>query len=434
LRAGAWLAPGSRVPLLPLVPALVMALPSDGLDGTPTVPLPYVGDGPDWDADLSAGGEAGTALQGGELGADAYVQAGDTDRWNGQIVGYAAATGGSVDLRGGSRDVPRLGGEHWARLVFEPFFATPDSGMPGGGLFSTEAEHRLDIGALPALTGRKDGLRGAFGREELGFTTRGLSVYGRETRVDFAEIGFGNAWTWQDGVPLHDQMGFHAVFVRECHERGDELPERCVEVMPFQALGVEGGSSAAIGTVEPVRLGGVHVVGPVYADLSGGFGGTGVISEDTNGQAHTIATADLPDIGVGTYDLRAFTADGGFDARAHRTIYLTLDGDLAVEDRAEAAVAFGERTRVTLRGFAARTAWWTSKTDPGTAAVTGGGELDVARTDRGLAWNASLGVARSFYATLDGAAADAPALGARGSLEVRRALRKRRTASLTDRE
>jgi hypothetical protein len=409
------------VPLLPLVPALVMALPADGLDGTPTVPLPYVGPGDDWDAGLGAGGEAGTAARGGDVAVDGYVQTGDTDRWHGTIVGYAAATGGSIDLRAG--DLPRLGAEHWARLSFEPYVAVPDS--PAGGLFSTELEHRLDIGALPSLFGRKDGPRGAFGREAIGFTTRGVSVYGDETRVDIVDIGVGNAWTWQDGQPLHDQIGFHGTFVRECHEREGALPERCVEVVPFQALGVEGGSSAAIVAVQPVRLSGVHLVGPVYADLSAGFGGTGEIDEGTNGSVHTIPTADLPNIGVGTYDVHLFAAPGGIDARAHRTIYLTLDGDLAVEDRAEAAIAWGDETRVTLRGFAARTAWWTSKTDPVSAAVTGGGELDVSRTDRGLAWDASLGVARSFYATLDGAAADAPSLGARGALEVRRALRPR---------
>src|SRR5579862_6318472 len=229
----------------------MMALPSDGLDGTPTVPLPFIGDGPDWDAEVTAGGEAGTAIHGGELGADGYVQVGDTDRWQGEVVGYAAASGGSASLRAGN--VPQLGAEHWGRLMFGPFVWPPDdSGMSGGGLFSIEAEHRLDVGALPALSGRKDGLRGAFGREALGLTMTGLTVLAEATRVDFVEVGFGNAWSWQDGQSIHDQIGFHGTFVRVCHERGLELPERCVEVLPFQALGVEGGSSAAIATLQPV--------------------------------------------------------------------------------------------------------------------------------------------------------------------------------------
>ena len=74
-------------------------------------------------------------------------------------------------------------------------------------------------------------------------------------------------------------------------------------------------------------------------------------------------------------------------------------------------------------GVPSRTTWWTDAQDPGTTALTGGGEVAIAREDRGLDWNASLGVARSFYAT-DGAAG-APGLGARGTLEVRRSLRRR---------
>ena len=414
------------MPLLPLVPALVMALPADGLDGTPTVPLPSVGDGVDWDAGVGVGGTAGTAERGGEVDVDGYVAAGARGWLPDALFDAAVATGGQVALRAG--DEPGLGVDHWARAHWLPLFQ--ERSLPGGdtSMWPLELEHRFELGALPALDGRKDGARTAFGREQLGGTMQGITWSDAERRVEFVEIGVGWAWSWIEGAALHRQIGWHGMFGRVCGERGADLPEHCVEIVPFQALGVEGGSSAAIVSLQPARITGQHVAGPLYADLSGGVGGTGTITVDNGGgDVHTITTDDLPDVSAGTYDVHAYTVGGGFDARAHRTLYLTLDGDLAIEDRAEAALAWGARTRITLRGFAARTTWWTSKTDPGTAAVTGGGELDVARTDRGLAWDASLGVARSFYATLDGAAADAPALGARGAIEVHRALRKRRT-------
>jgi hypothetical protein len=101
-------------------------------------------------------------------------------------------------------------------------------------------------------------------------------------------------------------------------------------------------------------------------------------------------------------------------------MYLTLDDQLSVEDRVEGSIDLStDDTNIALRGFAARTTWWTDAQDPGSTALTGGGELAIAREDRGFAWDASLGVARSFYASADGA----PSLGARGTLEIRRSLR-----------
>ena len=235
-----------------------------------------------------------------------------------------------------------------------------------------------------------------------------------------------SAWSAEGGGPTHHQTGAHAVFGRHCHVRSAPAPARCLDIVWFDMLGVEGGASAAIGTLYPVRLRGLGLGGGLYVDLAGGGGGTGTMTISSgDAPAHVIPTADLPDVATGLYDARVHGTVAGADveARARRRIYLTTDGDLSIEDRAEASVGLSAaRTRIALRGFAARTAWWTSKDDPGHAAVTGGGEVALARRAAGLDWDASVGVARSFYATLDGAAAGAPELGARGMLEVRRVL------------
>ncbi len=63
--------------------------------------------------------------------------------------------------------------------------------------------------------------------------------------------------------------------------------------------------------------------------------------------------------------------------RAKRTGFFSLDGDMSIEDRATltAALPLADHAKLSASAFLARTHWWTSKSDPGSAASTGGGEL-----------------------------------------------------------
>jgi hypothetical protein len=267
---------------------------------------------------------------------------------------------------------------------------------------------------VPSLLASRDTARAGFAREQLGLDITGLTALWGGRRLDVIDEGVGFAWTWQPDGTRGLEAGLHALMVRYSH--GD----LAADVFDLRAqLGgeLDGPAGGGVVDVTPVRLAGLRVGGATI-DLAGGFEGGGGARRDPTG-----AVIDLPNVDIGAYDvgLRA----GAVEARAQRRMYLALDGELSVEDRVDAQVGTARgATRIALRGFAARTTWWTDAQDPGTTALTGGGEVAIARADRGFDWDASLGVARSFYAT-DGGTAGAPGLGARGTLEVRRSLRRR---------
>jgi hypothetical protein len=428
-RAGAVLA--VLAPVASLVPAVVMAaaaLPAPGLDGTPIAPV--AADDRGWQVTLAAGGEAGTAASAGGVGVDARAAAiGDYDDVDGVLhVQGIAATGGTASLRAGGPGW--LAASHWAHLSYD---ALPTDDGTGIGLFTGAIEHHLDVGAVPSLFASRDAVRAGFAREQLGFTARGLSLLwdGGDRRVDLIDEGMALAWTWQPDGRRRREAGMHGEMVRYCRARS-AAPAYCADVLRFTAQ-VGGAADTDTGggvvAIAPLALAGVHAGGDVYLDLAGGLEIGGGARIDHDGGGGSIA---LPSLAVASYDLGLHAGLGGgarLDARAFRHVYVTLDDELSLEDRVDAGVTVPTaRTQIVLRGFAARTIWWSSADAPGTAAFTGGGELAIARRDAGLDWNASLGLARSFYATPDGAAAGPPSLGARGALEVRRALRRPRPA------
>ncbi|MCE9577500.1 MAG: hypothetical protein K8W52_30405 [Deltaproteobacteria bacterium] len=401
-------------------------LDTGGVAGRPTVALPDDGSADGWDATAvmtGAAGREGDAMSGaGEAGADATaVTSGEERDLHGGFAGVAAA-GASVRGRAGS-DAP-LGLATWAQVGYRWL---PDAQGRGMGVFPVTFSHDGVIGALPGLGARRDGVRGAYAREQLGAEFVGFQGFWPGHRADYLRMGFGSAWsTSQDGV-VHHQTGAHAEGGAICWLRAAPAPEACLRFFEMDMLGVEGGSSAAIGEFAPARVTGIPVGGGVYLDATGGgaFLGTMTISS-SNQPTHTIVTEDLPEMAVGTYDLRLYRPRGpvAIEARARRAMYVSTEGDLSIEDRAELSLAMsGRRTTVTARGFAARTRWWTSKTDPGAMSDSGGGELALAHQRGAYTLGASAGVARSFYGALDGAAVGAPSLGARGTLELRRALR-----------
>jgi len=390
----------SLVPLLPFA----VTLPSPGLDGTPVVDARQVDDG--WDAQVGALGFADREASAGALAVGAVAAAtADHDDINAHFhVRGVAATGGSVSLNAGG--VSRISATHWAHASYD-FLPTADG--DGTGVFAMSLEHHLDVGAVPSLFASRDTARAGFEREQLGFDVTGVSFFWQGNRLDILDEGGAFATTWSDETPSEIELGLHATMVRYCGTW-------CMDVFQIRAQGggeIAGAAGGVVMDLTPLALRNLHASDDVAIDLAGGFQLGGGARRDDMG-----ALIDLPDLALGAYDvgLRA----GKVGVRAHRQMYLTLDDQLSVEDRVEGSIDLStDDTNIALRGFAARTTWWTDAQDPGSTALTGGGELAIAREDRGFAWDASLGVARSFYASADGA----PSLGARGTLEIRRSLR-----------
>jgi hypothetical protein len=206
-------------------------------------------------------------------------------------------------------------------------------------------------------------------------------------------------------------------------------PAACLHIFDTRATGVSGGPQAVVSDLYFARWTGLDL-GVAYGEL-----GIGVITDnatlgiqDSNGkELATVKTEDLPPMTVGAYDLAVATMVGPIEvnARAKRSGYVSLDGDMSIEDRAAvtAALPLATGAKLSASAFIARTHWWTSKTDPGSHADTGGGELALDLAVHDFDVHASTGVARSFYAVLDGSAPDAPALGFRSAIDVKHAIK-----------
>jgi hypothetical protein len=416
-----------------VLPGIVRSPDGDFLDsgavaGRPTIAIPDDGSADGWDATAVIAGAAGRDDGGaigsaGELGADAVaISTGHTDLTTANgLVGRAAA---GASVRGRAGTAAAIGASSWAQLGYRWL---PDRAGRGLGLLPITLSHDGDLGALPGLGARRDRARGGYDREQLGVEFVGLQIFWPGHRIDGMRMGLGGAWsTGGVGAAVRRQTGAHAEGLAYCWLRGPR-PDACLRFMAIDMLGVEGGSSAAIGSFAPARISGIPLGGGVYLDATAGGSFLGTMTISSNGRpVHTIMTEDLPDIAAGTYDLRLVRAGGpiALETRARRELYVSTEGDLSLEDRAEVALTMsGSRTSVTARAFAARTRWWSSKTDPGTTSDTGGGELALARRLGGFELDATAGVARTFYGALDGAAVGAPSLGARGTIALRRSLR-----------
>lgn len=155
-------------------------------------------------------------------------------------------------------------------------------------------------------------------------------------------------------------------------------------------------------------------LGPVRADLA--FGG-GAADRGLR------ATPDIDELSVSGFiwDVRARTRAAGVDLAvgSRREPFAAPDGTMSFEDRVEATLGYGERTRLTLSGYAARTRWWTDASTMRSADIVGG-ELAVSGRIAGFDVLVRAAVGRSYYSTLDTALHDRPVLGARLTLDVGR--------------
>lgn len=283
-----------------------------------------------------------------------------------------------------------------------------------------------ELGSRPALDARRDVARAAYASSGAAF----------EVGPAFRHDDFVNGiFYFKIGGSLEAQANaeratytFDVDLYYHCRLRSDG-PAACLHIFDTHATGVSGGSQAVVSDLYFARWTGLDL-GVAYGEL-----GIGVITDnaqlgiqDSNGKdLATVTTQDLPIMSVGAYDLALATMVGPIEVhtRAKRSGYVSLDGDLSIEDRASltAALPLAPTAKLSASAFVARTHWWTSKTDPGSRADTGGGEVAIDLAIHDFDVHASTGVSRSFYAVLDGASPDAPALGFRSAIDVKHAIK-----------
>ena len=351
-----------------------------------------------------------------ESSVSASAQASDVEYTNDLVTTLAADS--SAELRGGS-DGLNATGALGARLG-GAYIGVPE--RPVFAAFGT-----LGFGTRPGLDARRDLGRSGYASATGGFEL-GLAVHhgDRVIGIGYFDIegGFEDQGAAQRATFVFNMEAYYA-----CRLRAGARA-RCLHVVDIENTGVSGGTQAVVSNISVVRWTGLDL-GGAWADI--GFGAitdTAKLStEDGHGNVvSTVQTEDLPIIQVGSYDARLATMAGPveLDLRAKRTGFVSLDGDMSIEDRASlsAGLPIAAHAKLTASAFLARTHWWTSKSDPGSAASTGGGELALDLRLHQFDIHAAGGVARSFYAVLDGAMApEQPSLGFRSAIDVKHSIR-----------
>lgn len=291
------------------------------------------------------------------------------------------------------------------------------------------------FGARPALDARRDLGRGSYASKRATFWI-GLPAddevasnperggYFRITTTTEQIVQLDPATPEEDRRQVRVEATIDSWF--NCHLQVN-APARCIHAGVLDIWGASTGGGAVIAKLDGIRVEKLGAHG-IYLDVAAGGltnRGTLEVENTEGGPPHTFESTDLPAIDSLTYDAGLTIGNRVFHvaARGSRAGFITLDGDMALEDRATFSATLAlRRATVGLRGFAARTTWWTAKDDPGQTAETGGGELVAAFSIRGFDITAGLGRARTFYPTLDGAAVDKPALGTRASLGITRTI------------
>jgi len=298
--------------------------------------------------------------------------------------------------------------------------AVPDRPIVGGWASA-------ELGARPTLDARRDVARAVFADAGAGFQLGLAGQDGDRVRgVAYANIG-GTLQAQSDATRA--TYTFDLDLYYSCRLRPDARA-RCLHILDTYSLGVSGKTQAVVTNMYFVRWTGLDL-GRAWGDVGiGGItNGTKLSIDNTNDTKPptTVQTEDLPRIDVLSWNAGIATMFGPVEveARTQRTGYVSLDGDMSIEDRASvtAALPLAAHTKLGASGFAARTQWWTSKTDPGSHANTGGAELALDTRLHDFDVHAGAGVARSFYAVLDGGAADRPALGFRSAIDVRHSIK-----------
>ena len=282
-----------------------------------------------------------------------------------------------------------------------------------------------ELGTRPALDARRDVGRAVFAGAGAGFQL-GLAIQHDDRVRGAMYMNIGGTLQAQADA-RRATYTFDIDVYYDCRLRPDAR-SRCLHILDTYSTGVSGKTQAVVTNAYFARWTGLDL-GRAWGDIGiGAISNATKLSIQKDGEPEqTVQTEDLPPINVLSWNAGIATLIGPIEveARSQRTGYVSLDGDMSIEDRASvtAALPITTRTKLSASAFAAKTHWWTSKTDAGSHANTGGGELALDTKLHDFAVHAGAGVARSFYAVLDGAPADRPALGFRGAIDIRHSIK-----------
>jgi hypothetical protein len=279
------------------------------------------------------------------------------------------------------------------------------------------------VGNRPALDARRDVSREAYAATSVGFSLAPLFGAHGDRRLAALRFGFGGDRLWQ-GDRRRAQITGDVEVAAYCRLVDGGEPH-CLHILEVDDTGVSGKQQATVTNVAIARATG----------LAGHFElGLGLVTDTvtigtdaySSDPATMVTTENLPTMTVLAGSVGAVARVGTMRLvlRGARTGYVSLDHDLSIEDRATltASLPLDAHTTISASGFLAHTRWWSSATDPGSSAVTSGGELAVVARVHAFDVRASAGVAQSFYPSLDGAAPEAPALGMRSTVQLSRAI------------
>lgn len=320
----------------------------------------------------------------------------------------------------------------WARFEGQLRLATggPNPGL--GGLLSMEGRvldiHGTEDGiflrffpldlnfsheqqARPALSSRREFWARPYTRTTFGWSLFGGTIGGFEV----LNMGLTTSHLEQPDAeqPLKQsrfEIGGH--FFRYYRERKDRRPGFEAYLIRFEAVGIANavGANASVASVDILRLDAIPLGKHLHLDVAGGFAGTGSmhISTSRNGvvtSQTTVITEELPDIRSKTGSARLYGTVGDITAEvsAGRSMYLTVNVELALEDRLSASATWlSRRGMLRLEGFAARNRLWLDETTEHRATTGGAFASWQQALDHDVTLTASLEVAHSFYGSMTG--------------------------------
>jgi hypothetical protein len=350
---------------------------------------------------------------------------------------FLGSTGGALWLGAGGA-APGLGATHWSRVRVYGVEAADDTLQVSFSSF--DVRHRLDWHGKPALSSPRALWRRPYTRVSGGLSARMLGLATSSWTADIFGLGFDAGQVRQHDGPLaavRNQISMDFVFfgLHGSRKQGPEFgPDFAIDLLAGTSRGVAGEAWSSVGSFDFVRLQGVRFADAVFADFSIGVAGTNVlplgVPEDSADPGampmddHVAEKdAERPLGSITAVRGRIQSTRGTITAAVagHRDAHLTFDGEPALEHRVASEVSWsGSDHAVAVEAFAALTEVWLDTTHSESDVTGGVSGTWQRRLADGWVLDLSVEAARSFYASLAGAATPEAELGARATAQLSR--------------
>ncbi len=364
---------------------------------------------------------------GGEVGA---VALGESGGEGGRGVG-ALRLAGNVDLGRGTADELATGidgqlatgelgplrGTHWLRYRQDVALRRAQAtGKPAGIESWLVLEHRLDYEARASLMRRRDLVRGRHTGEFVALEAVLLGA--SDPRKGGAFMPFRWDLAYVDGGDVLHR--FRAAFGRWWTDADGDGEPHVREVISIDSYVHDREAPGIANTIvfyaergRPLSRWGL--LADFRIGMASNDGETSISGDTFVNQRHPMVTA-----GVLDGALRRHLGRSTVEVRYDRTMYLTMDSLLALEERAAGRWTWtSDPLALETSLFAARTRLWRDRAPAGETHWTDGVALRGSTDRAGFAWGLAIEVGRSFYADAE-VDALAPSLGWRTTLDVTR--------------